>query len=394
MSKGGGQQQSQGGGGGGDNSLDFLWVVVAFIIGIMLTWHYGKGHITQGICFVRFYEIEAIKYAIFHWARFAVWLSGFGILLPVPDLSLLGIWQNFTVTNRSPVQFSILMELSSSVGSYLRYPVIFILAVLTSFIYFSNTAQRFKSFLNMKQLKTLEQENWPQIAPVVKLDLLNTDLDKGPWAMSLSPMKYCKKHNLLREEKNEYGSPVAFLKRGDAYRHLSLQLGPRWRGPEFLPKHQRALYAVFASRINGDKPSADALLIQLSISAARGRMNFKGVGKLVAKHKRANSVLKITSVHAYTTTALASLLSASREAGVLATAEFIWLKPIDRRMWYMLNSVGRPTAVSEISGAFSHWVAEKKLGLPLVTPMVEQAVTGFELALKDIIYKPDEKTGK
>jgi intracellular multiplication protein IcmP len=100
--------------------------------------------------------------------------------------------------------------------------------------------------------------------------------------------------------------------------------------------------------------------------------------------------LKIVAGHAYITTAMASLLNISREAGVLATSEFIWLKPLDRRMWFMLNSVGRPTAVAEISGAFAHWLAEKKLGIPLVIPMVDEAVTGLELALKDILYKPQD----
>ena len=60
-------------------------------------------------------------------------------------------------------------------------------------------------------------------------------------------------------------------------------------------------------------------------------------------------------------------------------------------MWYMLNSVGRPTATIEICGAFAHWLAEKKLGLPLMVPMVDEAVRGVEVALSEIIYKPDEE---
>jgi intracellular multiplication protein IcmP len=102
-------------------------------------------------------------------------------------------------------------------------------------------------------------------------------------------------------------------------------------------------------------------------------------------------VQKVIAVHGYIVTAMASLLVASREAGVLSTAEILWLKTTDRRMWYMLNSVGRYTAMGEIAGAFAHWLAEKKLGLPLVVPMVEEAVKGLELALSDILYKPEEK---
>ena len=56
---------------------------------------------------------------------------------------------------------------------------------------------------------------------------------------------------------------------------------------------------------------------------------------------------------------IASLLEMARIDGVLASAEFLWLKPVDRRMWYMLNCVGRQTAVAEIAGLFAHWQAEK-----------------------------------
>lgn len=78
------------------------------------------------------------------------------------------------------------------------------------------------------------------------------------------------------------------------------------------------------------------------------------------KHLDSKKVAKILGLHGYVTTVLASMLVGARELGVLATSEFIWLKPLDRRMWYMLNSVGRTTPVAEICGAFAHWLAEKK----------------------------------
>ena len=49
----------------------------------------------------------------------------------------------------------------------------------------------------MKDLVRLEKENWPQISSVAGLDLLNTDIDTGPWAMAMQPMQYCKKYKLL-----------------------------------------------------------------------------------------------------------------------------------------------------------------------------------------------------
>lgn len=85
------------------------------------------------------------------------------------------------------------------------------------------------------------------------------------------------------------------------------------------------------------------------------------------------------------------MLEAARTDGVLATAEFIWLKAVDRRLWYMLNSVGRKTAFPEVAGPFAHWKIEKRLRRPLKVPMVDTAVDAMEEAISEIIYKPDEK---
>ncbi len=48
--------------------------------------------------------------------------------------------------------------------------------------------------------------------------------------------------------------------------------------------------------------------------------------------------------------------------GVQASADFLWLKPIDRRLWYMLNTVGRQTPFAEVAGPYAHWLAEREMG--------------------------------
>ena len=56
----------------------------------------------------------------------------------------------------------------------------------------------------------------------------------------------------------------------------------------------------------------------------------------------------------YALTLMGSMLELARADGVLAVAEFIWLKPVDRRLWYMLGSAGRQTPFVEVSGPSSH----------------------------------------
>lgn len=390
MAKGGGPEPQ--GGGGNDNSLDLLWIFVCIILAALLIWYYGKTQITQAVFFVRYYEIIGIKWLIGLWAIIAQKISTtLYIHLPVPDYALLNSWQQFAHTNKEAVDFDVLLTFSSYVGKYLRYLTAFVLAPLAIYIYLKNPLQRFKNIFTMKTLKTTEQKEWPQILPIAGLDLANTSLDEKPWAMALNPLRFCEKYGLMKKEKNKDGSYNIFLIRGAAYRIMSLQLGPRWRGHENLPMYLQALFAIFIARIGGEKQIAEKLVNQIALSMPSDQLNFMGIKEVIEKHKNNSSVLRVIANHSYITTVMASLLSASREVGVLASAEFIWLKALDRRMWYMLNSVGRPTAFAEIAGAYAHWLAEKKLGLSLSAPMVDEAVNGLDIALKEIIYRPKEE---
>src|SRR5207237_4772929 len=132
------------------------------------------------------------------------------------------------------------------------------------------------------------------------------------------------------------------------------------------------------------------LLAQLSASSL-GKLNFNGVDQLLKKHEHSKQVQTIVRSHAYISTVMASLLLAARDDGVQASSDFLWLKPMDRRLWYTLNTVGRQTPFAEIAGIFAHWIAEKEAGIKLQVPMVEEATNAMEVALKEVIYSPDEE---
>jgi intracellular multiplication protein IcmP len=83
------------------------------------------------------------------------------------------------------IPFPQLLDISREVGNYLRYPIIVILVALALIIYFSHINLQFKKLYNMDTLAAAERKNWPQISPVIKLDLVKEDIDKDPWAMTL-----------------------------------------------------------------------------------------------------------------------------------------------------------------------------------------------------------------
>lgn len=370
-----------------DNSSAMLWWVAAIFAAIGAIWFTAKTQIISVFLTIKYYEL--------------IFITTVTSYLHI-DTSTLAQTQaalNYARTNPGNLNFTQLLLLGESVGDLLRIPLVILLFILAIVVYVSNTARVYRHTYSMNDLAKLEKVNWPQITPVVSLDLLKTDLDTGPWAMAMTPMQFCKRYRLLEEVRPQRREGMArkdwdkidvVLKRGEANKLFSMQLGPLWTGIDKIPPYTRALFAIFAARINADTPPAAKLLAQLSASST-SKLDYSGVDELLKKHLDTKPVQKIIQSHAYVSTVMASMLQGAREDGVQASADFLWLKPLDRRMWYTLNTVGRQTPFIEIAGIFAHWVAEKEAGRKLVLPMVEEATNAVEIALKDVVYRPDEQ---
>lgn len=363
-----------------DNSTSLLWGVAALFLFLYGIWYYFHKQIVTGYFSLKLAEVNLLntitgnKYEMLHTqVQSALYRAG-------------------TAT------FSDIASIGTSVGDVIRFPFIVFLFLLTLAVYFGNTTRIFRNNYSMKTLSELEAPSWPQILPVMGLDLVKTDIDKGPWAMAMTPMQFCKRNNLLLEVRPERQQGMArsewdridvVLKRGEATRLFIMQLGPIWRGPDRLPPYARALFAAFAARVNADS-AGSKLLLQLAASS-RGKLNFNGVDALLNKHYKTKLIQKLVKSHAYVFTMMAAMLEAARDDGVQASADFLWLKPLDRRLWYTLNTVGRATPFIEVAGIYAHWVAEKEAEKRLIVPMVEEATNAIEQALKETVYLRDEE---
>jgi len=379
--------QQQQGGGSGDNSLDFLWVIVLLIAAILGAWYFGRYYIATAIFKVRYYEILLISYGLVVYDKIAPVVH-----LPLPNTADLVQALGIINTGASPtMDFSPISQVSNIVGSYLAYPVAIILFILAAIVLRTGVASRFKRVFSqrMNVLRDNEKVLWKMICPVSKLNLTTEDIDKGPWAMSTPPMTFAKQHKLLKEDRSKYPVTVTIVK-GAAARVFAMQLGSSFDSMEALPMHVQALFAIFAARANRDRKNSDKLLAQLSVSYAAGKIDFTGVKEVIAKYFSTKEVQYVVRRHAYVLTMMSSMLELARADGVLAVAEFLWLKPIDRRLWFMLGSVGRQTPFVEVSGPFAHWLVEKKLNRPLRTPMVDNAVKALQIAVAEVLYEPEE----
>ncbi len=397
------QQQQQGGqqGGSSQNSSDFFWMVAIAITGIVILWHFKREPITKAIFWVRLKEISLIKAVLGTWSQILYslhiesWLPLKWVnWLQQADGSNLDDWVRY-VNSVDPahVAFSVVEDLSLVVGYYLRYPVAFLCVLSSAFMFFKHSKLKYNNRMTMKKLRSLEKVNWPYIAPVVyaRKDLIKTPLEEKPWSMADNPMQFSRRHKLLEEYTKNY-KPAVRLLEDKAARILSLQMGALWEGPAKLPIHIQALFAIFAAKGNRDGASANRLLAKISKSSSSiGKLNFSGTRLLLIKHVRTRVVGYAVCRHAYVLTAMASMLELARTDGVLAVAEFLWLKKIDRTLWYMLSTVGRQTAFSEVGGPYAHWLMEKKLGRPMKIPMVKEAVVALKAAIEAILYDPEDK---
>lgn len=368
--------QQQGGGGSSNDGTGPLWLIACIFGLVWIIWYVGRGYIVSTVFYINILQAKFI----------GLFTSGLA-----NDVYLMETADPLRVT------FEQLIEYTAHVGEYTRYPVFAVLVGLAGWLYFSDITLKFRKIYNLNTLRNQESFNWKQVIPVCKLDLVKENIDVGPWAMAMTPIEFARKHNLLRKDDFAAEDPMkpgvivtAGLRRGDAKSVFTIQLGALWEGYDVLPMHYLALAAVFLARMNRDRDGATALLNTINESSATGKLSFLGAKALMKKHKDATISQQFEGKHAYNITYLASLLASARDDGVLACSDFLWLKAYDRRLWYMLNSVGRQTAFSEVAGAFSHWKAEKALERMSIVPMVDEAVKALEVAVKEVRLSPQQ----
>lgn len=377
---------SNGGGGqGGDdkNAMQILWIIFGiFALGFVI-WYFLGDELKQIFIFIKLWELK-----IFHYIVSALHIT------PLIDhiTPALMLAENLTphyITQESAI------KIATVSGEYVRFPVIIFIVICGYYLYGKNIKVKYRKRYDMWSLLRQEKSLWPQVQVVDGLGLVDTPLDKGPWAMAMPPMLFAKKHKLLEVghvEGTGHGAHAKFEARvikSKAEKIFASQLGRPWRGPNHMLPHRKALLAVFMARGCRDTAIARQIISNLNYSIGAGKTpNYDFVDAMIKKHSSARPVKDIFTHHAYETTVITSMLLFAREDGVLACADFLWLKPLDRRFWYTLNNVGRQTPFVEAAGIHAHWLAEKSLGKKMTVPYIKQAVSAFQGAIQDIIYVP------
>jgi intracellular multiplication protein IcmP len=360
-------------------------IVAAIIIGLGLLWYNERQVISAVVIQMKLKEIDLISWVAFHLDSVLK-----AVHLPTVDQEhLYQIQQVLLQADTENIKLDELMAMMGLVGIYLAYPIIVVTTFMAIYLVFYHLNSRYCERFTMQTFRETEKNNWVYISPILKEDLVKKDLDEGIWAMSSPPLDFIRKYKLGRLE-TENGEKVIKIDRGLSARVFSSQMGPLWGGLESLPPHAQCLFAIFAAKGSDAVEEANALMRQVAASSGGDTLDYSGTRQLLVKYISNNpAVGRAVGPHAYILTVMASMLELARTSGVVATAEFHWLKKVDRPLWYMLNSVGRQTPFLEVSGPFAHWLVEKRLRRALKVPVITEAIGALAEAVAQVKYNPE-----
>ncbi len=243
---------------------------------------------------------------------------------------------------------------------------------------------QYRSTLGLEGLIQRQAPNFPVIAP-----FLNFNPSKQPprppgspvpaelplFAEALGPEEWV--------AYNQVPCPDGHLHQLAAKKIFYRQLIGRWKGAGALKPYQQILLAAFCLKASRKRDDSDIMLGRIArcwsadkgLQLKRDKALLKEARQVLRSKELAKKTLAAANRHAFVTTAMLGALRYAREqGGVLAPAQFVWLRGHDRTLWYPLNNLGRESLHIEALGAHAHFKAESMTKRPIPTPKVDKAV--------------------
>jgi intracellular multiplication protein IcmP len=257
---------------------------------------------------------------------------------------------------------------------------------------------QFRSHMGLEELIARQSKNFPVIAPFVKFNPSHQP-PRAPgtpvpaelplFAEALGPEEWLAYHSIP--------VPDGRIDENAAAKAFQKQLGGRWKGANALEPYKQVLLAAFCLKAARKRAQSDEMLSRIAqcwtekggLQLGRDRTLLKEARQILADKDLSGKTLKVANQHAFVTTALLRTLSFAREeGGVLAPAQFVWLRGHDRALWYPLNNMGRQSFHIEAVGAMAHYRAEKMTQRPIPVPKLQDAVETIRDYMKSRRARP------
>ncbi len=367
----------------GDNTLyegGIGWGIMLVIIGVLIYvfWYYHATDVRNMIRWMRYAEMWIISWFVDN--DYTVPING-------KEINWQAAYEETPRIRADILNFMHLSIFAAMTMQPLKY-IFIALAVLGGFwSLFFGPGTQFRQHLTLEGLIRLQAKNFPIISPFVKFNPTMqpprapgspVPADLPLFAEALGPEEWL--------AYNSIPVPNGKIDETATARAFEKQLGDRWRGPDALERHQQILLASFCLKASRKRKESDDLLARLALCWDKGglrlgrdRTLYRDARRILKNADLASKTLSQMNRHAYVTTALLRALDfARREGGVLAPAQFVWLRGHDRMLWYPLNNLGRQSFHTEAFGAMAHFKAEKLTQRPIPVPKVGAAVTAMK----------------
>ncbi len=365
-----------------DKNEDFIkfFLILGTIISVsIVTWIYLHVQISSGIRWIRVGQIYIINLFSDH----------------LKDLQ-----QQLIYLEPSQISVRYIIFMTEWVMNFFKIPITVILALYAVASIFLDFDSKFTRKFGLEKLIEEHAKAFPVTTPITKFNPIKSGFrtlgDPVPsqmksFAEALAPEEWVA-YKAIPMPNNE-------LELSTTRQCFLEQLGRRWRGVNKADHYVKALYVAFSMKANGLRRESDDFLSELAKcwSPKTGLRFSKPVRKIMKEHidnpKTGRLMGKIALRHAFTTTAMLRLLQEAREkGGVLASAQFIWLRDIDRNLWYALNNLGRNAVHIESAGAMAHYRAENSVNRPIPNPRFKPAIEGLVAYLKENGYTGQKPT--
>src|SRR3990167_2112360 len=161
----GGQQQT-------DQTANFFWLLCIICGAFIIFWWVDEKYVVAPIFFIRDVEIDVVRWLALLWMPIAKLFH-----LPLPNLDQLDALETYTQqADPAQVSWTKFAAINAEFGQWVRYPVMVVLLGLAVFAILRRGGQ-FQHQYDMKSLRVVGQEVWPQITHIISLDLVKADID-------------------------------------------------------------------------------------------------------------------------------------------------------------------------------------------------------------------------
>lgn len=354
------------------------WAMILVILGVVLY-----------ICY-RIWTPEILSFV--RWIRFGeMWLislitpDSYNVKLATGDSVNLKEWlDGIGKIPKEKIDVELLTGMTAIALTPYKWFVMALIACIGFWTYTRGPGTHYIEVFNLDTFIRFQSKMFPIISPFVKFNPSNQP-PRAPgspvpaelplFAEALGPEEWL--------AYNQVPMPDGNIDQKAAFKSFARQLGPRWKGAKKLEPYKQVFLAACCLKAARKRRDADNLLGRLAncwrhdtgLQLSKDKTLVKDARRILRNKEIAHGVLKKCNQHAWETTALLRALSTAREeGGVLAPAQFVWMRGHNRNLWYPLNNLGRNSNHMEAIGAMAHYRAEKRAERPVPKPKVHDAV--------------------